>query len=263
MNRIEKENPDWKQQDKVNSRFTKRLDETGLPEKAMTFRFRIGDMLAVIALVALFVGFFAPELRSWDRNALVVFVATGIITAVSLVSFTPGLDRPTQAPQAVPPGLEIRAVDYAAVFVAFLSGLGILIAIGFAIRWMVDPIRKELRAAVFAQWILGSQVPRIPQKFLYSRMSGRFQWCSGFGARRKGRRWDAKSSTTDAMLAKRTRTRGPSDLAKRNRQAQPPGHAKLREQTRDSAARPRELRQTTQAWGSNCANEPKLPAVRA
>jgi hypothetical protein len=30
----------------------------------MVIRFRIGDMLVVIALVALFVGFFAPELRS-------------------------------------------------------------------------------------------------------------------------------------------------------------------------------------------------------
>jgi len=103
----------------------------------MAIRFRIGDMLAVIALVALFVGFFVPELRSLDRNAGVVFVATGIITAVCLVSFTPVWIVLLKLRRRSRQGLEIRAVDYAAVLVAFLSGLGILIAIGIAIRWMV------------------------------------------------------------------------------------------------------------------------------
>ena len=137
VNRIEKENPDWKQQDKVTLRFTKRLDETGLPEKAMTFRFRIGDMLAVIALVALFVGFFAPELRSWDRNTVVISVATGIITVVTLVSFTPVWVVLFMLRRRSRRGSGFRTKDYAAMVAAFLSGLGILVAIGFAIRWMV------------------------------------------------------------------------------------------------------------------------------
>lgn len=34
-------------------------------------------------------------------------------------------------------GLGIRAVDYASLFVAFLSALGIIVAIGLAIKWMV------------------------------------------------------------------------------------------------------------------------------
>jgi hypothetical protein len=103
----------------------------------MALRFRIGDMLVVIALVALFVGFFAPELRSWDRNALVVFVVTAIITAVCLVSFTPVWVVLLVLRRRSRKGLGIRAVDYAVVSVAFLSGLGILVAIGYAATRMV------------------------------------------------------------------------------------------------------------------------------
>jgi hypothetical protein len=103
----------------------------------MAVRFRIGNLLIVIALLALFLGFFAPELRSLDRTAQVVFMATGIITTVMLVSFTPVWVVLLILRRRSRRGLEIRAVDYAAVFVAFLSGLGILAAIAFAIRWMV------------------------------------------------------------------------------------------------------------------------------
>jgi hypothetical protein len=104
---------------------------------ALCFRFRIGDMLAVIALVALFVGFFAPELRSWDRNALVVLVVAVVITAVCLVSFTPVWVVLLVLRKRSRRGLGIRAVDYAAVAAALLSGLGLLVAIGFAVTWMV------------------------------------------------------------------------------------------------------------------------------
>src|SRR4051812_24092875 len=96
----------------------------------MTLRFRIGDMLTVIALVGLFVGFFAPELRSWDRNAFVVFVATAIITAVCFVSFTPVWVVLLVQRKRSRQGLGIRAFDYAAVLVAFLLSLGILVALG-------------------------------------------------------------------------------------------------------------------------------------
>jgi hypothetical protein len=103
-------------------------------ETSMALRFRIGDMLGVIALVALVVGFFAPELRSWNRLSFIVFVVTGIITAVTLVSFTPVWVVLLMLRRRSRQGSGLRAVDYAAVFVAFLSGLGILIAIGVAIR---------------------------------------------------------------------------------------------------------------------------------
>ena len=66
-----------------------------------------------------------------------MFVATGIITAVCLVSFTPVWIVLLKLRRRSRQGLKIRAVDYAAVFVAFLSGLGILVAIGFAVTWMV------------------------------------------------------------------------------------------------------------------------------
>ena len=95
----------------------------------MAIRFTIKDLLIFTALSALPVAFYAPELRSLDKNARVVFAASAIITAVSLVSFTPvwvvlfWLRRRSRR------GLGFRAIDYAIVFVAFLAGLGILAAI--------------------------------------------------------------------------------------------------------------------------------------
>jgi len=103
----------------------------------LIFRHRIGTMMIVIALVASFVGFFAPELRSWDRTARLVFVATGIITVVTLVSFAPVWIVLRNLRRRSRQGLGIRAVDYALVVAAYLSSLGILVAIGFFIRWMV------------------------------------------------------------------------------------------------------------------------------
>ena len=103
----------------------------------MVVRFRIGTLLIVIALVALFVGFFAPELRLFDRNAWVIFSVVGMITILFLVSFTPvwlvllWLRRRSRR------GLGIRAIHHVAVVAAFLSGLGIVAALCFAIKWMV------------------------------------------------------------------------------------------------------------------------------
>jgi hypothetical protein len=64
-------------------------------------------------------------------------VVTGIITAVCLVSFTPVWVVLLVLRKRSRKGLGIRAVDYTVVFVALLSDLGILVAIGFAATWMV------------------------------------------------------------------------------------------------------------------------------
>jgi hypothetical protein len=103
----------------------------------MTFRHRIGTLMIIIALVASFVGFFAPELRSWDRNTLLFFSGIGIVTAAALASFSPVWIMLLRLRRRSRQGLAIRAVDYAAVALAYLSSLGILVAIGFAIRWIV------------------------------------------------------------------------------------------------------------------------------
>jgi hypothetical protein len=103
----------------------------------MTFRHRIGNLMIVIALVASFVGFFAPELRSWDRDTLLFFSGIGIITAVALASFSPVWMVLLRLRRRSRQGMAIRAVDYAIVAVAYLSSLAILVALGFAIRWMV------------------------------------------------------------------------------------------------------------------------------
>ncbi len=92
----------------------------------MKLRLKIQDILVIRALVALPVAFYAPELRSLDRTARVVLVASVVITVVALVSFTPvwfvlfWLLRRSRA------GRPIGPVQYAAVF----SGLEIIVAIG-------------------------------------------------------------------------------------------------------------------------------------
>ena len=76
----------------------------------MVIRFRIGTLLIITALVALFMGFFAPELRSWDRNTRLFFTGIGIITAVALVELHPGLGRAAPPPQAVTPRAEDQSL---------------------------------------------------------------------------------------------------------------------------------------------------------
>ncbi len=103
----------------------------------MIFRHRIGTLMIVIALVASFVGFFAPELRAWNRNTLLFFSGMGIVTAIALVSFMPVWIVLLRLRRRSHQGLAIRTIDYGIVALAYLSSLGILVAIGFFIRWMV------------------------------------------------------------------------------------------------------------------------------
>ncbi len=103
----------------------------------MKLRFRIRDLLIVVALVGLFVGFFAPELRAWNRNSLVLFAVLGVTTNIALASFTPVWIVLLWLRRRSHRGLRIRAVDYLLVLLAFFSGLGILVAIGLAVSWMV------------------------------------------------------------------------------------------------------------------------------
>ncbi len=42
----------------------------------MTARFRIGNLI-IVALEAMFLGYFAPELRAFDQDALVIFQVSG------------------------------------------------------------------------------------------------------------------------------------------------------------------------------------------
>ena len=105
----------------------------------MTFRHRIGTLMTVIALVASFVGFFAPELRAWDRNTWLFFTGMGIVTTISLASFTPVWIVLIRLRRRSRQGLASRPIDHAAVVLGFLSSLGLFVAIGFAIRWMVVP----------------------------------------------------------------------------------------------------------------------------
>ncbi|MHC5537138.1 hypothetical protein ACYOEI_02750 [Singulisphaera rosea] len=103
----------------------------------MTLRFKIRDILLVTALVALFVGLFAPELRAWDRSTLLFFEVLGFITTILLVSFTPVwvmllvLRRRSRRGLAIDPAKRVTLI-----LVAFASGFGILLAIVFAIRVM-------------------------------------------------------------------------------------------------------------------------------
>jgi hypothetical protein len=106
-------------------------------EMPMAIRFSIKNLLIVTALAALLLAFYAPELRSLDKTAQVVFAASGIITAVSLVSFTPVWVALFWLRRRSRRGLGFRAIDYAIVFVAFLSGLGIIVGIIAAIVMII------------------------------------------------------------------------------------------------------------------------------
>jgi uncharacterized YccA/Bax inhibitor family protein len=101
------------------------------------FRFQIGQWMVVTALVALFVGFFAPELRTLDRNARLLFGAIGVVIVVLVASFTPVWLVLLRLRRRARRGLGVGAVDYAAVAVAYASSLGILVAVFLAIRRIV------------------------------------------------------------------------------------------------------------------------------
>jgi hypothetical protein len=103
----------------------------------MTFRFKIGDFLAVTFLVALFVGFYAPELRSLDRNARVVFVASAVIIAVSLFCFTPVWIVLWRLRGRIRRGFTVGAIDLLVVAFAFVWGLRNIVAVLLAVRWLV------------------------------------------------------------------------------------------------------------------------------
>lgn len=103
----------------------------------MVVRFTIKNLMIITVLVALLVGFFAPELRSLDKNARAVLAVSGIVAAILVVRFTPVWIVLYRLRRRSRRGLGIRPVDYATVFVAFLAGLGIIVAIGLAVRWLV------------------------------------------------------------------------------------------------------------------------------
>jgi hypothetical protein len=102
----------------------------------MKLRFTIQNILILTALVALPVAFYAPELRSLDKNARAVLVVSFVILAISLVSFTPVWVVLFWLRGRARQGLRIRAIDYVTVFLAFLSGLGIIVGI-FAVMMMI------------------------------------------------------------------------------------------------------------------------------
>lgn len=100
-------------------------------------RLRIRTLMILVAVVASFVGFFAPELRAWNRNTLLFFSAMSLITAVALASFTPVWIMLYRLRRRARQGSAIRAVDYAGIVLAYLSSLGIFVAIGLVVRRMV------------------------------------------------------------------------------------------------------------------------------
>ncbi|GAC1448648.1 MAG: hypothetical protein NVSMB9_32020 [Isosphaeraceae bacterium] len=100
-------------------------------------RFRIQDLLVVVAVVALFVGFFAPELRAWNRSTLLFFEGIGIVTIITLASFTPVWVVMIWLRRRFRRGLGPRTIDYLIVLAAYLLALGIILVTGLVIRWLV------------------------------------------------------------------------------------------------------------------------------
>jgi hypothetical protein len=88
----------------------------------MILRFRLGTLLIIIALAALIVAFFAPELRTLDRNAQAVFLIVGIGTVMFFVSFSPVWVVLFYLRKRSRRGQKIIAVLYVALLVAIISG---------------------------------------------------------------------------------------------------------------------------------------------
>ena len=97
----------------------------------MVIRFRIRAILILTAIAAVVLGFFAPELRAWDRTTRVLFSVVGVMTAVVLISFTPvwvvlfALRRRSRR------GFAYRGVDILFLAAAYLLSLVNLVALAY------------------------------------------------------------------------------------------------------------------------------------
>jgi hypothetical protein len=89
----------------------------------MTFRFKIKNLLLVIAITALILAFIAPRIRSWDRQTRDLFLGTAMISGLFLASMIPVGIALVLRWRRSRLGLEIRPIDRGILFMSFIFGL--------------------------------------------------------------------------------------------------------------------------------------------
>lgn len=100
-------------------------------------RFRLWSLLLIVAGVALTLGAFLPELRRRDRASIAVLFAAGVMVVYVGVSFTPTWIVLARLRRRLSAGEELDRVDGARLVGAFILSIGILVALGFATKWLL------------------------------------------------------------------------------------------------------------------------------
>ena len=103
----------------------------------MAFRYRIRHLLAAIAIMAVLLAMFTPEIRSWDRYAQAVVTVAVVVSIYFAVSFTPVWIVLLRLRNRSRRGLKTKMVDYVVVLGAIFLGFGLLIFLGFATKRLV------------------------------------------------------------------------------------------------------------------------------
>jgi len=98
---------------------------------------RLRDLLIVTALVALPLGFFAPELRSWDKSTRVIFGAVGAISVLAFVSFWPVWVVLIRLRRRSYQGLPVTAAHHVLVAGSCVVSRGFIYALLWGIKWLV------------------------------------------------------------------------------------------------------------------------------
>lgn len=108
-----------------------RIRELSLP------RFRLWALMLVVAVVALTLGAFVPELRRRDRASIAVVLAAGFAVVYGGVSFTPTWIVLVRLRRRLRSGEELDRVDGARLVGVFILSLGVLVVLGIAAKWLL------------------------------------------------------------------------------------------------------------------------------
>jgi len=101
------------------------------------FQLRFRDLLIVTALVAVFLGIFAPELRSWDKKSPLMFGIVGAISVLVFVSFWPVWVVLLWLRRRRRRGLSVSVAHVILAFGSYALSLGCLCVLLCVLLWTV------------------------------------------------------------------------------------------------------------------------------
>jgi fumarate reductase subunit D len=103
----------------------------------LAVRYRIRHLLVLTVLLAIPLGIFAPELRSWDEHAQ-LFGTCGVITVLVFVAFTPLWIIMLRIRRRSHRGLKVTRPDVATIIATYALCLGLLAGLGLAASWLTS-----------------------------------------------------------------------------------------------------------------------------